>query len=109
MKDVKKGYRLIFTGLLIGTFTQAMNVNDVWNMYKIIMYFLSSALVIIGYLGVLSFEKINKFRKSLQIFVYLAIYSVVISLLYMKFGGLLSSLVSMILIVTSYRICIKSS
>ena len=72
--DVRKMYALIFVGLLIGAFTQAINTNDTWNMYKIIMYSLSSLLVIIGYLGILSFEEVNKLKKSIQLLVYISIY-----------------------------------
>lgn len=78
-------------------------------MYKIVMYFLSSALVIVGYIRVLLSEKTKKFIKSAYIFIFLVIYSVVISVLYIKFGGVVSSLISMFFIgIMSRKICIKN-
>lgn len=109
MENIRKGHVYIFTGLLIGTFTQAVNVNDEWGMYKIVMYFLSSALVIVGYIRVLLSEKTKKFIKSAYIFIFLVIYSVGISVLYIKFGGVVSSLISMFFIgIMSRKICIKN-
>lgn len=109
MNNIIKGYKFISVGLLIGTFTQAISVNDPWGMYKLIMYFLSSILVIVGCMRILSCEKIDKLKKSLQLFVFLTIYSVGISLLYIKFGGVVSSLISVFFIVMSYKICVKSN
>ena len=41
MENIRKGYVYIFIGLLIGTFTQAVNVNDEWGMYKICLLYTS--------------------------------------------------------------------
>lgn len=60
------------------------------------MYLVSSALVIVGFINILSHEKSNKPKKAIELLVFLAVYSIAISLIYSTLGGIASILISII-------------
>ena len=52
-----KGLNYIFIGLLVGTFTLSIKVNDPWKLYKFIMYSISACILITGFIKIIQIQK----------------------------------------------------
>lgn len=89
-----KGINYIFVGLLIGSFTLSINVNDPWKLYKFIMYIMSACILITGFIKIIQIQK--KPFILIDILGFIIIYDLLIYLIYTYFGGIASITVSIV-------------
>lgn len=91
-----KGLNYIFIGLLVGTFTLSIKVNDPWKLYKFIMYSISACILITGFIKIIQIQKKPFILRDILILI--IIYDLLNYLINTYFGGVINITVSIVFV-----------